>query len=114
MTVTLGEFPEKEAASEMSSASGIFDGLHVVDLTKAVRSRYHIPPDITGVAVDEVEQQSEAYGVLRPGDVIRQINRQDIASVREFSEVTGNIAKDAGLLLLIYRNGVHLYITIGG
>ena len=98
----------------MSSASGVFVGVHVVNLSRDVRDRYNIPPDITGVAVEGVEQQSEAYGVLRQGDVIRQINRQDIGSVKDFSAVTGKLAKDAGLLLLVYRNGVHLFITIGG
>ena len=113
IAVTLGEFPEKETMAA-AAANGAFNGLHVVDLTGTIRARYNIPEEITGVAVDEVDPQSAAAGVLQPGDVIRQINRQDINSVKDFMDVTEKLPKDASLLLLIYRNGVHIWITIGG
>ena len=113
VTVTLGEFPEKERTAA-AAAKGVLNGLHVVDLTTTVRARYNIPEDITGVAVDDIDPQSAAAGILQSGDVIRQINRQDINSVKDFLGVTENLPNDASLLLLVYRNGVHTYITIGG
>jgi serine protease Do len=114
VTVTLGEVPQKENVPATSSANGAFAGLHVADLTRGNRSRFNIPPDITGVVVEKVERQSRAFGILRPGDVIRQVNRHDIESVRDFSEVTKELPEDSSLLLLVYRDGVHIFITIGG
>ncbi|MEJ2689360.1 MAG: Do family serine endopeptidase [Deltaproteobacteria bacterium] len=114
VTVTLGEFPEKEASFFASAAKGAFNGLHVVNLNQTNRTKYHIPEDITGVVVDSIDPQSEAAGVLQPGDVIRQIDRKDINSVKDFTDITEKLPKDASLLLLVYRDGVHIYITLGG
>lgn len=114
VAVTLGEFPEKPSKAFTSISKGSFDGLHVVNLNRKIRARYNIPRDITGVEVDAVDSGSEAAGILQPGDVIRQVNRRDIRSVKDFLAVTEKLPKDASLLLLIYRNGVHIYITIGG
>jgi serine protease Do len=114
VAVTLGEFPEKETPAAASVAKGVFDGVHVVNPTGMIRERYNIPEDITGVVVDQIDPQSEAAGILKQGDVIQQINHQDIGSVKDFLDITEKLPKDTSLLLLIYRNGVHLFITIGG
>jgi len=114
VTVTLGEFPEKETPAAASVAKGVFDGVHVVNLTEPIREQFNIPRDITGVVVAEIEPQSEAAGILKQGDVIRQINRKDVSSVKDLLDITAKLPKDTSLLLLIYRDGVHLFITIGG
>ncbi len=114
VSVTLGEFPTKGTEAFTSAAKGAYNGLHVVNLTQTIRAQYNIPEDITGVAVEAVDPQSQAAGILQPGDVIRQVNRQDVNSVKDFMDITGKLPKDASLLLLVYRNGVHIYITIGG
>jgi len=112
--VTLGEFPEKASMAAATPSTGAFEGVHVADLTSSIREHFNIPEEITGVVVDKIDQRSEAAGVLQPGDVIRQINREDIESVKDFMAATEKLPKDANLLLLVYRNGMHIYITIGG
>lgn len=114
MTVTLGEYPEEGNGLAAAASSGAFTSIHVEELNSLLRSRFQIPAEINGVIIDDIDRQSEAFGILRPGDVIRQINRQSIVSLGDYEEVTKNLPENADILLLIYRNGVHLYVTIEG
>jgi serine protease Do len=66
-----------------------------------------------GVLVVHVEPGSQAdrAGIV-PSDVIREINRQPVKSVQEFEKIASGLKKDQGVLLLINRRGVSLFISV--
>jgi len=49
---------------------------------------------------------------LAQGDVIKEINRQPIKSVRDYEKIVSNLKKDESVLLLINRRGTALFITV--
>ena len=66
-----------------------------------------------GVVVVDVQPDSQAdrAGVAQ-GDVIREINRQPVKSVKDYEKIAANVKKDQDVLLLINRRGSSLYVTV--
>jgi S1-C subfamily serine protease len=50
--------------------------------------------------------------LLMKGDIIQEINRQKITSVAEFEEVVAALKTGKDILLLIFRGGSSLFITL--
>ena len=48
---------------------------------------------------------------LMPGDVIREINRQPVKSVKEFEKVSSAVKKGENVLILINRRGSSLFLS---
>ena len=65
-----------------------------------------------GVVVTAVEPDSgvEKAGVMR-GDVIREINRQPVKSVKDFEKVSSGLKKGENVLILIDRRGNALFLS---
>lgn len=116
LKVTIGELPAEVAKGEKGEeevGGGIFEGVTVQNLTQEFRERLEVPDKITGVVVTSVEAGSAAdeYG-LKPGDVILEINKEATKTVKDFNKAIGEIKKDDGVLLLIYREGMTIFITL--
>jgi serine protease Do len=111
LNVVLGEFPEKMAAKK-----GIYDnvlrGVHVQALTEELRGKLNIPERVKGVIVTEVEPDSPAFGILKRNDVIQEINRKSINDIEDYEDIVSTIGSDESILLLVYREGGYIYITI--
>jgi serine protease Do len=111
LQATLGEAPTKRQASAQSPIEdGVLSGLAVQPLDRALRDRLRVPDDIDGVVVIGVDRRSGAAAVLRPGDVILEVNRRPVATVETFRDA----ARAAGdhALVLAYRNGAAIYISL--
>jgi serine protease Do len=108
----VGTMPEevgKVAASKKESDWGI----SVQNLTAELAKRYGLDAGERGVVVVGVEQGSPAAEVrLRPGDLIREINRQKIQNLRDYNQALEAAAKDESLLLLIKRGEGSFYIAL--
>ena len=89
-----------------------FQGVTVVNLTQDIRKELGIPSRVRGVIVANVTEDSTASGVLAPGDVILEINRKKTGSVAEYTAAVSKIQSGAKALVLVYRNGSTLYITM--
>ncbi|WP_428408414.1 DegQ family serine endoprotease [Hyphococcus sp.] len=64
-----------------------------------------------GVYVANVAQGSPAWGAgLRPGDIIRGVNRRQVKSVEEFRQVTKDVR--GAIALSIERAGMRLFLVI--
>ncbi|HMK44913.1 MAG TPA: DegQ family serine endoprotease [Dissulfurispiraceae bacterium] len=109
-TVRIAELPaDLQARSAVKSSSGI-KGVTVQNITPEVRNALDLPKRVQGVVVTDVEDGSPADSVLAKGDVIAQVNRSDVKSVKEYEAA---LAKAKGKALLsIYRNGSFLYVTV--
>jgi serine protease Do len=105
--VEIGELPS--AAKEVSGGiDNALSGTHVQDITPEISRSLGLPERLKGVLVTDVEERNG----LQRGDVIMEINRQKVTSVKEYAEVASNIPADSEILLLIYRNGSVIYITV--
>jgi serine protease Do len=91
-------------------------GLTLSPLTDALREELGVEDNMSGLAVTEVDEASEAFEKgLRQGDIITEAGQQKIMSISDLEErVTA--AKDAGrksLLLLVRRAGDPRFVALG-
>ena len=114
MTVTIGEQSDttKVAKAEAGESDYAFAGVAVQDLDRDTAKELGIKGMVQGVVVTAVELDSgaEKAGVMR-GDVIREINRQPVKSVKDFEKVSAGLKKGEHVLILIDRRGNALFLS---
>jgi serine protease Do len=107
-----------EMSSEVQTASKTsgnhLNGVSVQPLTPQLRESLDIPKRITGVVIADIEDGSPADGILMKNDVIVEINRNRITNMNEYEKVVARITSDQNLLILIFRKGSTLYMTLPG
>jgi serine protease Do len=113
LKVTVGELPA-DAQDEISSGNyeNVLKGITVQDMTTEIAQKLKIPDRIKGVIISDISEDSIAAGVLTQGDVIQEINRKKISSVKNYQELVSKIKKEEDVLLLIYRRGTSLFVTL--
>jgi len=111
LKVAISELP-----AEKQQLSGKFDnllkGVHVQDLTPEVRRTLSIPKRITGVVIDTIEEGSGAGQFLERQDVIMEVSRKRILNVKEYELAVSKIKSSQNILVLIYRKGATIYVTL--
>jgi serine protease Do len=111
--VKIGELP-----SELKIASGAFDydnvlgGVSVQDINPDLRKSLDIPKRVSGVIVNTVDADSKAAGALKKEDVIMEINRKNIRNTGDYRKAVSKIRSGDGVLLLLYRSGSMIYVTL--
>jgi len=81
-------------------------GIKVANLTSKQYDELGIDESVKGVIVQEVDPASQAAANdLRQNDVILEVNRQTVASVKEFKQATKSIKAGDSILLLVLREG---------
>ena len=109
--VMVQTFPE-----DQKKLSGSFNnqlkGVSVQNITPDIRKNLNLPPRVTGVVIDNIAEDSQAADILTPGDIIMEINRKKIANVGDYEAVVASLKAGQNLLLLIYRNGAGLFVTL--
>ncbi len=112
LVVTVGEQPGsmKTAKAETAEADYVFAGVAVQELDQNTAKELGVKGK--GVVVTAVEPNSGAKkaGVMR-GDVIREINRQPVKSVKKFEAISARLKKGEHALILIDRGGNALFLS---
>ncbi len=114
LIMTIGELPEttKTAKAEAEERQYAFAGVAVQDLDKDTAKELGMKGKATGVVVTKVDPDSGAEKAgLQPGDVIREINRQQVKSVKDFERVSSEVKKGDNVLILINRRGNALFLS---
>jgi serine protease Do len=111
--VTISEQPD-QAQGAMGDFDNQLNGVRVQELTPDLRKKMELPARVSGVIVSDVTDESPAAAVLMSGDVIMQINRMNIKSAKDYEAVASRIKEKQGIVLLIYRNGASIYVTLPG
>jgi len=114
LTVMIGEQPGdlKIAKAESNEKEYAFAGVAVQDLDHETVKELGIKGKTQGVVVTSVEPDSGADKAgLMPGDVIREINRQPVKSVKEFEKLSSAVKKGENVLMLINRRGASLFLS---
>jgi serine protease Do len=114
LTITIGEQPDtaKIAKAETGEKEYAFAGVAVQDLDRDTAKQLGIQGKTQGVIVTSVEPDSgaEKAGLMR-GDVIREINRQPVKSVKDFEKASSAVKKGENVLILINRRGASLFLS---
>ena len=115
VAVTLGEFPSKDeraSVSNQGSDNGL-RGVSVENLTPDTARDLKLPAMTKGVVVNQVDPASPAADAgLKPGDVIQQVNHQEVASVNDYAKALGASKKDESVLLLVDRSGRTMFLAV--
>ena len=93
------------------SHAGLLAGVTVQPLDAALRRKYAVPSDVTGVVVASIAPDSVAAATeLEPGDVILQIDHAPTPTVQTFERAAAGVNDQ--VLLLIFRKGQTLFLAI--
>ena len=90
-------------------------GLNLAPLTEARRELLEIPPNIRGVIVLSIDDDSMFLGLgIRPGDVIESINQRPVTSPTEAAARLKKAlaSEEKNVLMLINRHGTHRYLAM--
>jgi len=90
----------------------LLNGVSVQDITPDIADKLNIPVKIKGVVITDVDDDSPAAAVLMQGDVIQEINRQKIIGLKEYGKIVSGIAAEKDILLLVFRGGASIFITL--
>jgi len=114
--VTLEKLPDTEQLAQNNADNqndtGTLNGVAVEDLTPANRQQLHIPKNVDGAVVVQVQPDSaSAEAGLKQGDVIEEIDRHPVKDAEQAVQLTEN-AKDKHTLLRVWSNGGSHYIVV--
>jgi len=87
-------------------------GAKVQELNPTLAARFNITGVKHGVVIVEVEEGSLAQEIgLQEGDVILEINRKKIETIKQFEKAIKDAKIEKGILFHIHRKGSSFYIT---
>src|SRR5207244_10809878 len=108
-TVAQTESPAEDG-NEEARASGAFAGLDGRELPPELARRFNLSRGSQGgVVVARVADGSPAGEAgVQVGDVITEVNRKPIMTLRDFQNVTDKLSSKDPALVLVHRNGRNL------
>ena len=102
-----------EATEPRKGPLNVLSDLRIKPLDEEGRAQYNIGPKTGGVLVAHVQAGSPAEQAgLQRGDVIQEINRQPVTSVKDYEAAAGKIKKEENAVLLVSRQGSSIFIVI--
>jgi serine protease Do len=113
LAVSLSERLESAVvASVPPSRSEVKLGIDVQDLTAELAEKFKLK-DTTGVLIAKVDQGSIAQTEgLREGDLIKEVNRVEVATVGEFTEAVKRVKRGETVLLRVLRETRAFYVVL--
>ncbi len=87
-------------------------GFAVAPLNKAMAERFNLNPAAHRIVVSSVDRSSQAYMAgLRPGDIIKSVDRKEVGSVAQFKAIADKKKKGDLLFLLVERGSSRMYLA---
>ena len=103
----------EEDGGDSATPTGILSSLDVRDLNEELASRYGLKSSERGVVIVRVKSSSTAEELgVREGDIVLEVNRQTVTSVKVFERIANKLPKDQAVLLLLKRQGRTIYLTL--
>jgi serine protease Do len=112
--VKLGTKPDgEESATPSGDSSQQNWGMIVQELTPQLAQRLGFDRNETGIVVTKVQPGSPAAEAgLQPGDIIKEANREEVASVQDFTAALQATDDKDSLLLLLKRGQAAFYSVL--
>ncbi|MBM4128579.1 MAG: DegQ family serine endoprotease [Nitrospira sp.] len=110
--VTIGELPSEIQRAAKGDYDNLLRGVTVQNLTQEIYRELRLPKKLKGVVITNIDEESPARMVLTRGDVIQEINKNKITSVQDYEKVVSKIGPGENILLVIFRGGSSVYITL--
>jgi serine protease Do len=114
LTVTIGDLPVESRQKTPTQFKNALNGVSVQNLTPDIARQLNLPEKIRGVVVSDIETGSSAETRLLPGDVILEVNRKAISNIEDYEAIVSKIDPDTDVLLLVFRRGSTIFVTISG
>jgi serine protease Do len=116
LEVTVKPLPGGDQVAEGGSSNnpdtGTLNGVDVGDLDQATREQFHVPNEVKGAVVTQVESGSPAAEAgLKPGDVIEEINRHSVKNADEAVQLTEKTTSKQ-TLVRVWENGGSHYVVV--
>jgi serine protease Do len=111
IAVTLGEYKEKKIIKKTAYENAL-KGVTVQELTPSLRDKLNLEEGVAGVVITNIASDSPSQGILQVNDVIQEIDRKPVKNAQEYENIVSKIGEHDTVLLLIYRGGGSVYITI--
>jgi serine protease Do len=118
---TLGTLPENLAnrrpnltapGMEEGAAQDALHGVEVVELDRNTRRRLNLPESVQGALVTSVDAESNAGRAgLRPGDVIQEIDQQQVRTAEDAVRLTAE-AEGESIVLRVRRGSTSRYFVV--
>lgn len=103
------EEPPEDLIQAKSFYTSQIKGVDVTEIPESIKRKFK--KSIKGVFVKKISEDSPALGILKDEDIIIEINKKSINSLKDFYEVLSQ-AKDKDLLILVYRQDSFQYVII--
>ncbi|GER92736.1 peptidase [hot springs metagenome] len=111
LKITVAELTEEKLMAQMPVSDESL-GMRVDDITAKWARQFRIK-DKSGVLVIDVLSGSLAdMSGIRPGDVIKEINRKPVRNLNDYEVAMKRVTKGGSVLLLIKRGGQTFYASI--
>lgn len=114
--VKLAELPRKKDEPTPLSLppAPALKGITVEPVTPQLMKDLNFPSETSGVIVSDVQVGTYAADAgLHPGDLIQEINRKPVHSLKDYQTLAAE-AKDKAVLLLVNRGGTTLFVAVDG
>ena len=114
LTVTLAKRDDDQKAELAEGRDSEEMGIEVTDLDSDIARRFGIDANENGVLVTDVKDGSRAQDAdVRPGDIIKEINRTLVKDRSDFVQLMKKYSDDENIQLLIHRrNAGYLVLKI--
>jgi serine protease Do len=105
--------PSSEENGETTAPIGVLSDLDVRELNEELAARYGLKTTERGVIIVRVKPGSTAEEMgVREGDIILEVNRKSIGSLKSYERAVSGLGKDQAVLLLLKRKGQTIYLTL--
>ena len=104
----LGKEDEEKAAPDKESKDSL--GITVKNITPDLAKRLRLD-DIKGAVVMDVDDKSPASGIIKKGDVIKEINYKAVDTIDDYLAAVKGLRKGDSILMLIIREGRSQYLA---
>ncbi|RMH69401.1 MAG: DegQ family serine endoprotease [Gemmatimonadetes bacterium] len=114
VSVTLGELDSQTVVAEHAEPEVSEKiGIEVATITSERARRYRLDENVEGLVITSVTPRSVAAKEgLRPGDVILEINRHEIKSIKDFQNEMKNLEAGDAVLFLIQRDENTMFVAL--